>query len=152
MSDACVDLIYFNQAALIVLMPTGVQYSNQVNGTGCFHPYAEGFLVPIDTGHFGSAEPERGLCPRLMKRFESGVGVVSPDDADFIDAILAESLFTRGIRVDRSRLGTPSLSGDVSMEAWVHVTLGDWLRDAGPFAALYESNATAAILTWPNSD
>lgn len=156
---------------VIINFPSGVIYSNQAGGTSCLQPEAEGVYVPL----FNQVnDQEKKLYDYFTdpKRMWFGSAKISEDDADFIDKILGESVFTSFIKVDRDRL-------DDSHEAWVHVAIGtqpqehpqsyDGSKDEGITASgqtisskdydmsvilypFYGFGKTSGILTWVNSD
>jgi hypothetical protein len=46
-----VELLDFDSLGLIISFPSGVIYTNQVGGTGCFQLEIEGVFVPLSIGH-----------------------------------------------------------------------------------------------------
>ena len=42
-----VDLVWTQGLHLIVAADTGIMFTNQVGGHGCYHPTQEGFLIPL---------------------------------------------------------------------------------------------------------
>jgi hypothetical protein len=128
-----VQLYEFQGLALIVKAATGIRFTNQVGGTGCFHPEVEGVLVPL---------PERVGRPEyyaLSQHFRGDWSALEESDADVIDRILHRNGLG-WMKVDRARLGE-------SWEAWVHVHIDPSTQD------LFEaSHWVEGILTWENSD
>ena len=127
-----------SQAALIVLMPSGVAYNAVVGGTWCRQEIAEGVLVPFDNDP-SLAAPELALHAQLRKLLWEIVGLTN-ELADAVDHLLSKHRFTIGARVDRARLAE-------STEAWVYVDLRET-----DHSLLRGFGNCKAVLTWPNSD
>lgn len=137
---------------LILECPSGVLVSNQTGGYSCLHPEVEGVFVPLRND---CLVPERTLLSpeiELMEYFEGypheGSGAtsgLSPQDADFIEKILAKVNLHPAITIDRKLL-------DKSHEAWVHVTVAS--DESGHEVAVFSGFQYPAkgILTWSNSD
>lgn len=135
-----INLYDLDQAGIIVLLPSGVKFLNQVGGGACFQYEAEGIFFPISHDHsVGFGEINERLEFRFDKIFSTGEKVEN-NIADEIDAILHELPSTSGISVDRTKL-------DKSFEAWIYVKINDTELSA------YKGFENAkAILTWSNSD
>ena len=128
---------------VIVSMRTGVVFSNQAGGYACMQPEIEGVYIPLDDDFNGI---ESKLHEYFTGRKHGGTGATSgldEADAERVDEILRSRPLPCPMRVDRDLL-------DASMEAWVHVRLG---QETG-LAALFEGFASnaRAVLTWANSD
>jgi hypothetical protein len=161
---------------LIVLFPSGVLYSNQVEGASCDQPQAEGIYVPLVDEVVNQEEQlykwftGYTYVDGIVKLNGGGTSGIDPEDADAIDAILHARLLTSFISVDRSKLKE-------SCEAWVYVKIinqpperpvsyssgvgktasGLTVTDAdyplGVFMyPLYGFGECTGILTWNNSD
>ena len=128
---------------LIILAPSGVMYSNQAGGTCCLQPSEEGFFVPLH-------DEVRGQEQMLLDYFrEPGAPSASPSGfdsktADFIDEVLAVSVATRFLKVDRMRL-------EDSVEAWVYVEVSDQ-PDEPPATFDGTIGTTASGEVWRASD
>ena len=135
-----VELLWgLEQTALILLEPSGITFTNQVGGTGCEHPTAEGILVPV--GHDHPVErPELGLTERLWDMDWGSYGGITSDFEDEIEEVLSSNSHTAHIRVDRNRLRD-------HREAWIHVVVG-----ASDPQDPTQTHGRPGILTWPNSD
>jgi len=141
--------------ALVVTHPTGVVYVNQAGGTSFLQPHVEGALVPFgnDVALEGNTLMSSQLA--LAAFFEGpkhrGAGATAgldEEDADAIDAILADVRAGSWIKVDRSRLKD-------SMEAWVHVKIMDESGDSPWLTGLcggFDPYPRAGVLIWMNSD
>ena len=128
---------------IIILYKSGVHYSNQTGGYACLHPEAEGVYVPLVNElvdqearleDFFTGPKWQGWC-------SDGI---DGETADFIDAVLESSPYSRGLKVDRQRL-------DASHEAWVHLTVPG-TATAPEAIELVGFEEAEAILTWSNSD
>jgi hypothetical protein len=160
-----------NGIGLVILYPSGVLYSNQVGGVSCLKPEVEGIYVPLVNEVLNQE--------KMLNDYFTGIkwmggcsGNMDFEDADFIDEVLAKSVFSSFIKVDREKLSE-------SCEAWVYVKLAqqpaerpqtyDGLTQAGKTASgniirsedfdmdvilypIYGFGETAGILTWANSD
>jgi hypothetical protein len=69
---------------------------------------------------------------------------INEETADFVDAVLGQSPYTRVLKVDRARLAD-------SHEAWIHVTVEKAVEGADN-EIISELSATAGVVTWENSD
>lgn len=135
-----VDLCERAVPGLIVSHPSGVAFTNQVGGYACHHPVMEGVYIPLNRAELHQAFDQYFFYgPKWQGHCYRGI---DEETADVVDRLLASHPLTRGIVVDRSRLGA-------SVEAWIHVTIapqddGDdmWTAFAG----------RPAVLTWENSD
>jgi Family of unknown function (DUF6210) len=127
-----------SQAALIVLLPSGVAFKAQVGGTWCRQEIAEGVLVPFENDPPLDA-PELALHAQLRKLLRE-IAALTDELADAVDHLLSAHHFTMGARVDRARLAE-------SCEAWVYVDL----RETND-SIFHGFGNCKAVLTWPNSD
>jgi hypothetical protein len=134
------DLFSLTQPALIIPCQTGVLYTQQCGGTACMQRHMEGALVPIDYDHLLENYKE-SLEYHLESLFPEGnPGVVTEEHVEHIQRMLDGSPFTRGIKIDHSRLAD-------SVESWLYVTVhGDLDGTLQGFGDI------GAVLTWPNSD
>jgi Family of unknown function (DUF6210) len=146
-------LLYdLEQIALIIEIPVGVWYQNQVGGVVCCQAEMEGILAPLEF------EPED--TDRIMRfPYPAGIIGITSQNADAIDKVLGSSPATSFLKVDRTRL-------DESWEAWVHVLInvppevasGAWTSTstATPFdkyiGPIWGFGPTRGVLTWHNSD
>jgi hypothetical protein len=138
-----IELWNFKGLGLIIEHPTGVIYTNQTGGHSCKHPELEGAFYPLfdrpgsqqtELDHIFLSEKWRGWC-------DSGIDA---ETADCIDIILASSLLTRHLKVDRDRLTE-------SWEAWIHVMFEPKNKyDESPLYFGFSSGK--GVLTWENSD
>jgi hypothetical protein len=143
-----INLYGANGLGLIIQFPSGVLCSNQTGGTACLHPAIEGIFVPL---HPSAPEHQDRLLAHFTS-FKYGGWCsegIDAEDADLIDAILAQYAGGGLILVDRSRLSD-------SHEAWVFVTISPHDRQGSPsdpFMTTFHGFGDAkAILTWENSD
>src|SRR5882672_9170745 len=83
-----VSLDGLDQAALIVLGPSGVAYKAQVGGTWCRQEIAEGVLVPFENEPPLNA-PELALHAQLRKLLWEIVGLTN-EEADAVDHLLSK--------------------------------------------------------------
>lgn len=121
------------QLAIIIKCQSGVQYLNQVGGYACIQAQQEGVLAPLeDIGHVMLA----GLGKLTLNETS-----LSEEQADQIDEVLQNYYGRLFLRVDRELL-------ELSMEAWIHIVIGDdaFLDELDGFAG------EKGILTWENSD
>lgn len=139
MSDKrVIELDSFNGLGLIVLHPSGVLYTNQVAGNGCFHPEVEGVFVPLET------DVNRYELNALEQHFKGSWNSLNESEADLIESILRKSRCgLNWISVNRTRLKE-------SFEAWVYVNLNP--KTDRMFEYLTGFDNSQAILTWQNSD
>ena len=143
---------------LLILVPSGVVYSNQTGGTACLHPWAEGVFYPVDDlDHRQQAQlHDYFVGPKWL-----GSGAtrgIDMEDAAFIDGVLRSSRETAFLSVSQHMRSQ-------SHEAWVHVTIGDHpdrfprppLRSGESgledlMSSIFGFGDARGILTWPNSD
>ena len=157
-----VKLLNHKGLGLIIECPSGIQYINQAGGPICFWLHAEGAFVPLAEGGVGT--PGDRLFAHFHldsdKRFMRSVEAA---DADFIDALLADSGFDY-IKVNRSRLGKakdfPLFAWEnwdgaalvaTPWEAWVPVKI-----QRTPYDRLHSilsgCESEQAVLVWENSN
>src|ERR1700743_2131189 len=106
-----IDLSWFDGLGLIIQHPSGVFYTNQVGGHGCFHPEVEGVFFPLQT------DVNRYELNTLQQHFKGGWEALNEFEANLVDTVLRRSSRNLNwISVDRSRLKD-------SFEAWVYVLL-----------------------------
>lgn len=146
-SERLVELDSTVGTALILAYPTGIMYTNQVAGTACFHPKAEGVLIPFENdygldGKFFSLEIELARYFRDTWGTSGAPDGITTADADAIDALLRSRGFIDWFHVDRERQ-------DSSYEAWIHVTV---LSDHAFYCLGFGPYPRRGILTWANSD
>lgn len=133
-----VSLYGLEQAVLILLGPSGVVYTNQAGGGACTQPAEQGWLVPLSDD-----PPLDGSRPPLeirLRQITEGATSLSAEQADALDALLAESPLTSFVSVDRRRLREAS-------EAWVYVQITQEAEH--PWSGL---EADTGVMSWPNSD
>jgi len=129
---------------LIVLVKSGVIYSNQAGGLACRHPAEEGVFIPLQA--FPDVDVDKLECG-LAKVFSEKYGDwccngIDEEDADYLDKVFEECNLP--LRVDRERLKD-------SMEAWLYVII---TRDVACDVVkhLVGFKGRRAVLTWLNSD
>mgnify|MGYP003417283417 CR=1 FL=1 len=127
-----IELLDYDGLGLIVKYPTGIIYTNQVAGYGCFHPNVEGFFVPLPV--------KRGKHElfAFKSHFNGNWRNISEEDFTFINKVLKKNL--RYIQVDHELVSE-------SYEAWIHVVIQNY--DNSPIQGY---DVTKGILTWQNSD
>lgn len=126
---------------LIIKAPTGIAYSQQAGGYGCYQPFEEGAFVPLTLDAAMTDALEAIFIGKYGGWCTSGIDEA---DADTLDGLLQAHHFP--LVVDRSRLKE-------SKEAWIHGTLTrvDETSD-DRFHPLVEFSGAAAIFTFENSD
>lgn len=129
-----VELVGFDGIGLIISFPSGVIYTNQVGGFGCFHPEMEGFFVPLSLGH-------KNILFALQQHFKGNWHHIENSDADIIDKLLRTDEF-EFVKVDRSKMNE-------SFEAWIYIDIEQLSRD---LQLLNGFGNTKGVLTWMNSD
>lgn len=154
-----VKLFDYRGLGLIVRCPSGIHYVNQAGGGICFWRQAEGAFVPLVEG--GPGSPGQRLLQHFnCRRDKEFVGRLRADDADFIEAVLAESGMDF-ISVNRSRIGetwdlsswetwgSHDLSG-APWEAWVPVRIqpSPYIKVSGVLSGV----SGEGILVWENSN
>ena len=139
-------LLSLNQAAVIILMSSGVIYQNVTGGYSCIERCAEGVLVPLVAPYLIISNPHDIYeCPierQLVSLPWNSRECYNPSEgcADKIDQILKTNGFSKNIVVNRSRL-------EDSTEAWVHVHI-----EPLELANYQGFDRSEGILVWPNSD
>lgn len=95
---------------MIILFPSGVIYSNQVGGTSCLQPKAEGVYVPLVSELINQEKLllEYFTGPKWGGSCSSGI---DDKDADAIDHILSLYIPTSFIKVNRHRLNESAKHG-----------------------------------------
>jgi hypothetical protein len=134
---AKIDLTFFQEVGLVICCPSGVVYTNQSGGFGCFHPEAGGVFCPLPV------KPGNAEVYALMHHFKGPWSSLTVEDADVVDRVLRGNGHTY-LKVDRARL-----SG--SYEAWVYVLIAD-AAQFGMSETFSGFGECQGILTWPNSD
>lgn len=129
-----IELFDFYGIGLIVSFPSGVIYTNQVGGFGCFHPEIEGVFVPLEIEH-------KKILFALQQHFGGDWNHIKDSDADVIDKLLRSDDFDF-IKVDRTKL-------EESFEAWIYV---DIEQQSSELQLLNGFGNTKGVLTWMNSD
>lgn len=129
-----VELFDFDGIGLIISFPSGVIYTNQVGGFGCFHPELEGIFVPLSIGN-------KKILFALQQHFKGNWQHIENSDAEIIDKLLRSDGF-EFIKVDRMKLNE-------SFEAWIFVEIEELSRD---LQLLNGFGNTKGVLTWMNSD
>ena len=133
-----IDLGWYEGLGLIILHPSGVLYTNQVGGHGCFHPEVEGVFLPLKTCE------NRTELKSLEEHFKGSWDSLNEFEANLVDTVLQKSgQDLSWISVDRSRLKD-------SFEAWVYVKLNP--KKTHAHESLTGFDGSLGILTWPNSD
>src|SRR5579863_7633525 len=123
---------------LIVEHASGVHYQNQVNGVVCWQAEIEGVMAPL---HF----PPEIAAPLAALDYPQGIGGISSQIADSIDALLASTPSTSFLKVDRDRL-------DDSCEAWIYVSIETPLEriQGEDHGSVYGFGTARGVLTWEN--
>jgi hypothetical protein len=138
MPEKRIDLGWFDGLGLIVLHPSGVLYTNQVGGHGCFHPEVEGVFFPLQT------DINRYELNTLEQHFKGSWDALNDFEADLVDTVMRRSSRNLSwISVDRSRLKD-------SFEAWVYVKLDPKRTKMDELLVGFDD--AFGVLTWPNSD
>lgn len=132
-----VNLYEFDGLGLILEFPSGVLYSNQVAGYGCYQPEIEGIMVPLPV------KPGRTGLNALENHFRGGWKHLSEQDAEVVDGIFRTEGYDF-LRVDRTRLND-------SFEAWVYVRIQVPNRDRD-LDLIHGFKTDRGVVTWPNSD
>jgi hypothetical protein len=128
---------------LIISESSGVFYYNQCGGLSCMHNYEEGIFTFI----YGAPHT---LYKRIADYTVDMMDGLKPEDADFIDSVLAKYTETNFLSVDRSML-------DKSMEAWIYVNIDEEKirnttgRDSWRIG-FKGFSSSKGVLTWENSD
>lgn len=127
-----------DSSGVIILIETGVQFTNQVGGVNCANPSAEGVFVPW----FFSPELHDAVYNAWPNLSVRGGGLVPLDVAEKTRLKVAQILsgcdLPFRLREDESECG----------EAWLTVSI----VDEGDVGALTDFIGCKAILTWTNSD
>ncbi len=130
---------------LIILAKTGVYYTNQSGGVGCFHPIEEGYFVPIDRRYANWRELIWEL-ERLGDSIGTWVGLTT-GDADKLDSLF--EAYEVPLRVERSLL-------ESSYEAWVYVRVSNLEECGVNFRGVKDRSSNddqpLAVLVYENSD
>lgn len=133
-----IDLGWYDGLGLIIQHPSGVLYSNQVGGHGCFHPEVEGVFFPLQT------DINRSELNTLEQHFRGSWDALNEFGANLVDTVLQKSGRNLSwISVDPSRLND-------SFEAWVYVKLKP--KKTKMDERLVGFDEAVGVLTWPNSD
>ena len=147
-------------AGLILRCASGIHYMNQAGGPICFWLYAEGAFVPLANAGDGS------IGRRLFEHFHRSrdktfMRGVNAEDADFIDALLAEQGLNF-IKVNRAGIGS-----EWDIDSWQKWDWGElltspweaWLPvrvEAAPNSKLTGTmsgiDCADAVLIWENSN
>jgi hypothetical protein len=136
--ERIVDLCWLDGLGLIVLHPSGVFYTNQVGGHGCFHPEVEGIFIPLQT------DINRYELNTLEQHFKGSWAALNEFEANLVDTVMQRSSRDLNwISVDRSRLKD-------SFEAWVYVKLNPKKTKVHDIVSGFDDSF--GVLTWPNSD
>jgi hypothetical protein len=138
-----ISLFDLTTLGLIISEPSGVFYYNQCGGISCTHNYAEGIFTFIDGA-------PHTLYKRIADYTLDMMEGLKPEDADFIDSVLAKYTETNFLSVDRSML-------DKSMEAWIYVNIDEEkIRNAtgrDSWRIGFKGfSSEKGVLTWENSD
>ena len=131
-SKRVISLLDFDNVGLIVKVPSGVLYTNQVEGYACQHPEVEGVFFPLPV------RPGNAELFALTQHFQGTWDHITESDADLVDRVLRGNGH-EGLSVDRTKVNQ-------SYEAWVHVRIGADVHGLSGFGNC------EAVLTWPNSD
>jgi len=94
-----IDLGLFDGLGLIILHPSGVFFTNQAGGHGCFHPEVEGVFLPLPT------DINRYELNSLEQHFTGSWGALNEFEANLVYTVLnSSSRDLSWISVDRSCL------------------------------------------------
>ena len=129
---------------IIVSHPTGIFVGNQVGGHSCQHPRLEGFYLPLvmaDSPVIASLD-EHFFAGKWKGWCDSGIDV---ETADFMDGLFGQERYSKGLKVDRKKLGD-------CREAWVHVIFDDTAFAPGYGVILEPPTHGSGVVTWHNSD
>ena len=135
-----INLFGLEQAGLIILLPTGIQYHNLTGGSACDNASAEGIFAPLENELLVDGISYRKFFQTLSDLTKDTLSIPA-EVADKIDRIFNASCAIDDIVMDREQLVA-------SREAWLYVNVqpAEEISDFtgfGPFKA---------VLTWPNSD
>lgn len=140
-----VSLFGLSNLGLIIKSDSGVHYTNQTGGIGCYHPMVEGVLTMVGDG-VGEADD----ILRKLEQYTLNFMELTGENADQIDNFLRDDRSTYFIRVDREMLKE-------SMEAWIHVIVDEpqFYKDMpGKHVDghIFGFGGCKGVLTWNNSD
>ena len=130
---------------LIIPHSSGIIYTNQTGGHGCYHPELEGMYVPLvdDLNSLQKPLYDYFTGPKWNGWCIPSTGI-DKETANFIDKILHGTNITNFISVDRNSLKE-------SHEAWVKVIL-DKKKLGSDLPIVGNLDKSWGILTWENSD
>jgi len=126
---------------LIISCPSGVIYSNQVDGYANDHLTMEGTFVPLQDEdvdqqtmlyEYFTGPKWRGHC----------YGGIDEETADFLDSVFALSPSSACLKVNREKLAHCG-------EAWIHVVI---TPEDARFLLFEGFSSTSGVATWENSD
>lgn len=138
-----IEAYYLGDVVVIARAPTGVSYTNQVNGVCCSHPVVEGFPVAAktynafqgvvpDIFHPDPVDSSKPLPENYMTELQLAVAKHFPHLVDF--------------EVIGHRAKFPEEDA-ANVEAWVNCKFrvaDSWGKEP--------SKVFTGIITWPNSD
>lgn len=143
MKKAFVNLWDIAGAGLIIPCESNVFFSTVAGGLTCADPGSiEGVFVPLRHSETLREKLDEYFVHGPKWREHCYLGNIKEDDADYLDELFQEAIWTKNLKVDRTKL---HLCG----EAWIHVTL-HYPETKDPDFSGFESKV--AILTWANSD
>lgn len=128
---------------LIVLMPSGVVFTNQTGGTACMHPDAEGIFVPL---YFS------GKWPIELESFwwKGWEHYDSPQVQVCLDGMELNHILEPVPLTDFRMTTLAELDG--WGEAWIPVRIKEAPEHTDNWEALHDFVGHYAILTYSNSD
>lgn len=148
MEKAEIKLYNIEHLGLVIIMSSGVVYTNQTGGYACLQPSVEGVYVPL------SADNSE-ILTQLMEFFTGSkwngacCTGIDGETADFIDNLLGQSPSIRYLTEDLSFISVDRTLLHESHEAWVFVNIFQPTTEA---TIINGFGNTKGVLTWPNSD
>ena len=133
----------------IVLLSSGVLYTNQTGGYACLHPVVEGVYAPLSDEQ--QAQQQQLFAYFTGSKYQGWCTEgIDEEDASVIDTILTKEPDSACLRVNRQKLKD-------SHEAWVSVTIHEPVNAPNgwkiqPGYTLYGFAGKEGVLTWENSD
>jgi hypothetical protein len=134
MRELC--LYNLEQAAVIVLDESGIQYFNHTGVAGAGIARAVGYLVPVSNDP--PADQPDLMLPTRLSAFTTGQSALTKTQARDINNLLMELSSTDICSVNESRLHE-------SAEGWVYITVSA----QGDFSQFQGFAEFEAVLTWP---
>lgn len=152
---------------LIVLDPHGIRYVNQVGGTICAQPWAQGYVIPLYTSLHREGLHLGDLLDLWIKFFDgfgspekyeqltkAAAPLLDPEDGYYRKLLRIATL--EEIRNHDQSSADQLLKHSSFGEAWLPVVIREDAAAVGPLPVLSTNvpslQGRMAILTWENSD